>query len=89
MGEYCCTLYIQIIFIKWKQYNYGLREEIGSAANDGICRVFDEDIVELEVSSAVSATNVEAGGGSLDVETIDHEDGGSDPAVQLLEHKHY
>ena len=72
-----------------KNLNSSLCQEIGSASNDGISGVFDQDIVELEITSAVSATNVETGGGALDVETIDHEDGGSDRGVQLLENNNH
>ena len=61
-----------------------LHKQVCRASDDGSGSILDQDIVELEVLLAVSATDVVVGAGALDVEAVDHEDGRSDNVVQFL-----
>ena len=61
-----------------------LHKQVCRASDDGSRSILDQDIVELEVLLAVSATDVVVGAGALDVEAVDHEDGRSDNVVQFL-----
>ena len=88
-----CTLYIQFYRILDAVASpdehdetalVSLGELVGSAADDSVAGVVDNDIVVHQVLLAVRAANVVAGGDSLDVETIDHDEGGSDLVVQFL-----
>ena len=61
-----------------------LHKQVSRASDDGSSSILDQDIVELEVLLAVSATDVVVGAGAFDVEAVDHEDGRSDDVVQFL-----
>ena len=50
-----------------------LYEQVARAADDGAGVVLDEDVARHQVGPAVRAADVEVGGQSLHVETVQHE----------------
>ena len=88
-----CTLYIQFYRIldalasldeNAEYASVSLCELVGGTPDDIVAGIVDNDVVVHQVVPAVRAANVVAGGHSLDVETVDHEDGGGDLVVQFL-----